>query len=134
MQPAFTYLDVGGYNYQWAEYDKDHVKYPDRVMAGTESFPNPGLSELEGCREEQLRHRRLRLDRDRLPRRVGHRPRQHSQRAGCGCILEPYPWFNSYCGDIDLIGNKKPQSYFRDVVWRRSKVEMAVQRPLPERL
>ena len=46
---------------------------------------------------------------------------------------QPYPWFNSYCGDIDLIGNKKPQSYFRDVVWRRSKVEMAVQRPLPER-
>ena len=44
---------------------------------------------------------------------------------------EPYPWFNAYCGDIDLIGNKKPQSYFRDVVWRRSKVEMAVLRPLP---
>jgi beta-galactosidase len=42
-----------------------------------------------------------------------------------------YPWFNSYCGDIDLIGNKKPQSYFRDVVWNRSKVEMAVQRPVP---
>jgi beta-galactosidase len=45
--------------------------------------------------------------------------------------LQPYPWFNSYCGDIDLIGNKKPQSYFRDIVWRRSKVEMAVQRPIP---
>jgi len=45
----------------------------------------------------------------------------------------PYPWFNSYCGDIDLIGNKKPQSYFRDVVWHRSNVEMAVQRPVPER-
>ena len=40
MQPAFTYLDVGGYNYQWAEYEKDHAKYPDRIMAGTESFPN----------------------------------------------------------------------------------------------
>ncbi len=40
MQPAFTYLDVGGYNYQWPEYEKDHVKYPDRIMAGTESFPN----------------------------------------------------------------------------------------------
>jgi beta-galactosidase len=32
-----------------------------------------------------------------------------------------------------LIGNKKPQSYFRDVVWHRSNVEMAVQRPVPER-
>ena len=43
-----------------------------------------------------------------------------------------FPWFNSYCGDIDLIGNKKPQSYYRDVVWDRSKIEMAVLRPLPE--
>jgi beta-galactosidase len=43
-----------------------------------------------------------------------------------------YPWFNAYCGDIDLIGDKKPQSYFRDVVWRRSKVEMGVQRPVPK--
>jgi beta-galactosidase len=44
----------------------------------------------------------------------------------------PFPWFNSYCGDIDLIGQKKPQSYYRDVVWGRSQLEMAVQRPLPE--
>jgi beta-galactosidase len=43
-----------------------------------------------------------------------------------------FPWFNAYCGDIDLIGNKKPQSYFRDVVWGRSKLEMAVRRALPE--
>ena len=40
-----------------------------------------------------------------------------------------FPWFNSYCGDIDLIGNKKPQSFYRDVVWDRSKIEMAVLRP-----
>ena len=40
MQPAFTYLDVSGYNYQWAEYEKDHATHADRIMAGTESFPN----------------------------------------------------------------------------------------------
>jgi len=42
-----------------------------------------------------------------------------------------FPWFNAFCGDIDLIGNKKPQSYFRDVVWGRSRLEMAVLRPVP---
>ena len=42
-----------------------------------------------------------------------------------------FPWFNSYCGDIDLIGNKKAPSYLRDVVWDRSALEMAVLRPLP---
>ncbi len=45
--------------------------------------------------------------------------------------IRPFPWFNAYCGDIDLIGDKKPQSYYRDVVWGRSRLEMAVRRPLP---
>ena len=36
---AFALLDVGGYNYQWREYENDHAKYPQRIMMGTESFP-----------------------------------------------------------------------------------------------
>ncbi len=43
-----------------------------------------------------------------------------------------FPWFNSYCGDIDIIGGKKPQSYYRDIVWKRSKIEMLVHAPVPE--
>ena len=43
-----------------------------------------------------------------------------------------FPWFNSWCGDIDLIGGKKPQSYYRDIVWNRSKIEMLVHAPVPE--
>ncbi len=37
--PAYALLDVGGYNYMWKEYESDHRKYPQRIMAGTESFP-----------------------------------------------------------------------------------------------
>jgi beta-galactosidase len=37
----------------------------------------------------------------------------------------------AWCGDIDLIGDKKPQSYFRDVVWDRSPIELAVHAPVP---
>ena len=102
-------------------------------MVGTESFPNQVVAELAGHREEQLGDWRFCLDGDGLPRRIGHRALA-ALRSGQGqrCVFTPpYPWFNSYCGDIDLIGNKKPQSYFRDVVWRRSKIEMAVQRPHP---
>jgi len=43
-----------------------------------------------------------------------------------------FPWFNAWCGDIDLIGGKKPQSYYRDVLWDRSKLEMLVHAPIPE--
>ena len=34
--------------------------------------------------------------------------------------------------DIDLIRGKKPQSYYRDVVWNRTKIEMLVHHPIPE--
>ena len=36
---AFSMLDIGGYNYQLQNYESDHQKYPDRVMYGSESFP-----------------------------------------------------------------------------------------------
>ena len=132
MQPAFTYLDVAGYNYRLDKYQSDHTKYPDRVMVGTESYPGAVYQNWDFIEksswvigdfvwtagdyigESGLGFTTLRNG----PARV----------AG----LQGYPWFNSYCGDIDLIGNKKPQSYFRDVVWRRSKIEMAVQRPIPK--
>ena len=28
-----------------------------------------------------------------------------------------YPWHVAFCGDIDICGFKRPQSYFRDCVW-----------------
>jgi len=131
MQPAFTYLDVGGYNYQWSEYEKDHAKYPDRIMAGTESFP---IQAFENWRAVEANSYVLGdfvwTAIDYLGESgIGHASIANGQ--AHDVFSPPYPWFNSYCGDIDLIGNKKPQSYFRDVVWRRSKVEMAVQRPIP---
>jgi beta-galactosidase len=133
MQPAFTYLDVGGYNYQWQEYEKDHAKYVERVMMGTESFPNEAYQNwasveknsyvigdfvwtaIDYLGESGIGHASIKMG------------------SGADYFSPPYPWFNAYCGDIDLIGSKKPQSYFRDVVWHRSRVEMAVQRPVPDR-
>lgn len=131
IQPAFTYLDVGGYNYEWSEYEKDHATYPDRIMVGTESFP---IQSFQNWRAVEANSWVLGdfiwTAIDYLGESgIGHSSIHNGP--GPDSFNGPYPWFNSYCGDIDLIGNKKPQSYFRDVVWRRSKVEMAVQRPMP---
>lgn len=133
MQPAFSYLDVGGYNYEWAEYEKDHAKYPERIMAGTESFPNESFQNWQAVEKNSwVIGDFIWTAIDYLGESgIGHASIRSGQ--GADVFSPPYPWFNAYCGDIDLIGNKKPQSHFRDVVWRRSKVEMAVQRPLPER-
>ena len=133
MQPAFTYLDVAGYNYQWQEYENDHAKYAERVMMGTESFPNEAYQNWAAVEKNSyVIGDFVWTAVDYLGESgIGH----SSVRMGSGAdyFSPPYPWFNAYCGDIDLIGSKKPQSYFRDVVWHRSKVEMAVQRPVPDR-
>ena len=44
----------------------------------------------------------------------------------------PYPFFQSNCGDFDLIGQRKPQNHWRAAVDGRSPVELLVQRPTPE--
>lgn len=43
----------------------------------------------------------------------------------------PYPWYTAGCGDLDLIGQRRGQNLYRNVVWGRSDLEMAVDRPTP---
>lgn len=131
MQPAFTYLDVAGYNYRLDQYGNDHAKYPERIIVGTESYPGAAFENWRAIESSSW------VIGDFVWTAMDHIGESGLGRAtlrngpGRDGGLGPYPWFISYAGDIDLIGNKKPASYFRDVVWRRSKVEMAVQRPVP---
>ena len=126
---AFALLDVGGYNYQWKEYETDHAKYPQRIMMGTESFPIEALTNWQ----QVERHPYVIGDfvwtaMDYLGETgIGHTSLDSNTK-----FSMEFPWFNAWCGDIDLIGGKKPQSYYRDVVWRRSNIEMLVHAPVPE--
>ncbi len=44
-----------------------------------------------------------------------------------------YPWHAADCGDIDLTGYRKPQSYYRDMVWNGGdRVYATVRLPEPE--
>ena len=128
--PAFKQVDVGGYNYQWWQYEPDHEKFPDRIMMGTESVPIHAFQNWQLVEE----HPYVIGDfvwtaMDYLGEAgIGHTTCKEEE----GNQLMPWPWFNANCGDIDLAGNKKPQSYYRNVVWRLSGIEMAVHAPLPE--
>lgn len=121
---AFHSLDVGGYNYLFDRYEYDHQRHPDRVMCGLESLPKQASENWNLV--------------ERLPYVIGDftwTAVDYLGEAGIGCayadrqpsMFQDWPWFNAYCGDIDLIGQKKPQSYYRDVVWRQKPVTMAVQ-------
>ena len=128
--PAFEQVEVGGYNYQWWQYEPDHEKFPDRIMMGTESVPIHAFQNWQLVEE----HPYVIGDfvwtaMDYLGEAgIGHTTCKEEE----GNQLMPWPWFNANCGDIDLAGNKKPQSYYRDVVWSLSGIEMAVHVPLPE--
>ena len=127
---AFLHLDIGGYNYEPGKYETDHARNPQRVMMATESFPKDFFdywsqvekhpyvigdfvwTAMDYFGESGIGHAWLSNEKD--------------------SFLKPWPWFNAWCGDIDVCGFRKPQSYFRDVVWRRSQIEMMVHAPLPE--
>ena len=129
-EPAFASLDLAGYNYQWREYKNDHKKFPGRIMAGTESFPMEAFESWQHVVQD--------------PWVIGDfvwTGMDYLGETGIGrsyydekdvAFSMPWPsWYNAWCGDIDITGQKKAQSFYRDVVWNRSKLEMAVHAPIP---
>ncbi len=128
--PAFSLLDVCGYNYEWKRYEVDHQKFPKWMMIGTESWPKEAFENWQMVEKN--------------PYVLGDfvwTAMDYLGEAGIGnaLITSPndkpqfspgWPWYNAYCGDIDICGFKKPQSYFRDVVWKNSNLEMAVHKPV----
>ena len=130
--PIFTDLDVAGYNYLHTKYEPDHIEFSDRVMVGTESYPTEAYANWQQVEKN--------------PWVIGDfvwTGMDHLGETGCGNSkisekpesrggLQPWPWFNNNSGDIDLCGFKKPQSYYRDVVWDNSEIEMMVHTPIPE--
>jgi beta-galactosidase len=119
----FTFLDVGGYNYQVGQYGKDHLTFPNRIIVGTESYPSDTANVWRA------------VERD--PWVLGDfvwTGMDYIGEAGLGAARldnERGVYFDSYCGDLDICGFKKAPSYYRDVVWGRSELEMFVHRPIP---
>ena len=153
---AYQFLDVCGYNYTRDHYESDHRLHPTRVMMGTESFPVHVAENWELVNKhsyiigdfvwtgiDYIGESGLGaavLTPEKSPFGPPAAAAAGVDAAAALQISLPknstfakpgFPWFLSYCGDIDLIGNKKAPSYLRDVVWDRSPLEMAVVRPLP---
>jgi beta-galactosidase len=130
--PVFSDLDVAGYNYLQKQFVADHAEFPDRIIVSTESYAPETYAFWQGV--------------EKYPYVIGDfvwTGMDHLGETGCGSAkvaekplprvgLQPWPWFSNYSGDIDLCGSKKPQSYYRDVVWNNSKIEMMVHTPIPE--
>ena len=108
-------LDVVGYNYRRSDYVKDNSEFPNRVIVASETFPNQAYEYWAAVEEH--------------PYVVGDfvwTSFDYLGEAGIGRVKYPtdpdtfcgvFPWTVAYCGDIDIIGVRRPQSYYRGIVW-----------------
>lgn len=136
--PAFATIDVGGYNYANQYYESDHKKYPDRIMVATEYFPPKALENWNAVEKNPYVIGMFSWSAiDYLGEAGLGLARMKNKDEKNGGFVETFmapewPIFNAYTGELDLIGNKKSASYYLDVVWRRSPMEVLVHRPIPK--
>jgi beta-galactosidase len=130
----FSYLDVAGYNYMQARYEQDGEAYPNRVIVGTETHPVAIDTGWAAVR----RHPHVigdftwtgwdYLGEAGIGRTVY--PDPDSPRSAVPSFQGEYPWRTAWCGDIDITGHRRPQSFYREIVFGlRSDPYVAVQRP-----
>lgn len=113
----FAPVDVAGYNYKTVRYAHDAVKFPDRVVYGSETYPVLAFDSWQATLEN--------------PNVIGDfvwTAMDYLGESGLGrfvkseAMMPPsptWPWLTAHCGDLDLIGSKRPQGHYRDVVWQR---------------
>ncbi|MGX1161376.1 beta-galactosidase [Arthrobacter sp. SLBN-100] len=128
-EESFSVLDVAGMNYGDSRYVLDRELFPNRVIVGTETFP-PHIGSNWKLVEQN-------------PHVLGDftwTGWDYLGEAGAGRIQyvdqgnptfeAPYPWFTAWTGDLDITGNRRPISYYRETVFGlRQKPYIAVHRP-----
>ncbi|GHO99604.1 hypothetical protein KSF_096520 [Reticulibacter mediterranei] len=107
-------LDVVGYNYMHQRYAGDGTRYPGRIIAGTETWPHMAYDYWK--------------ETERLPHVIGDfvwTAWDYLGEAGIGQVVSdgnltfaaPYPYHLANTGDFDICGFKRPQSFYRDLLW-----------------
>jgi hypothetical protein len=114
-EESFSALDVAGMNYGEARYELDQDLFPNRVIVGSETFTAQialGWDLVE-----------------RLPHVIGDFTwtgfdylgevgvGRHAFTDDKDTFLGAFPWVAAWCGDIDLTGYRRPQSYYREIVF-----------------
>lgn len=130
LDPLFAHLDLCGYNYKWERYVPDHERERQRVIAGTESFPNKTFETLMATADDSwVIGDFVWTSFDYL----GETALGHTLYDGEESEYAKWPWTAANCGDLDICGFPRPQNYYRQMIWGTGpKVACFVQTPLPE--
>lgn len=127
-EKKFPYLDVIGYNYCLAKYERDFKDNPQGVYVASESYPRESFEYWQAVENTSA-----------LIGDFIWTAWDYFGESGCGNVnlngrpdtRGEWPWHIANCGDFDICGFPKPQSFYRRVLWDASKVEMLVHQPLP---
>lgn len=113
--PCADTVDIVGYNYLYERVEADHRRFPNRLIAHTETFPEAAAPSWRTVEENDF------VVGDFVwtawdyfgEAGIGHVAYEKDSAAG----LRPWPWLAANCGDISLCGQRRPQSYYREIVW-----------------
>jgi beta-galactosidase len=128
--------DVAGYNYHLWSAPSDHQRVPARMIVQTESYPKDAFANWKLVQNNNYVIGDFvwtaidYLGESGIGRwyYTGEVPGQHWEH-------DFFPWHGAYCGDIDLIGWRKPISHYRSLLYNNTeKLYMAVREPEPEPL
>lgn len=128
-EEAYAQVDIAGYNYAACRYGQDTIQYPNRIIVGSETYPKDLDFNWELV--------------EKYPNIIGDfcwTAWDYLGEAGIGkitykekrglSIYSDYPYKAAYCGDINLISDRRPISYWRQTVWSlRDQPYLAVQPP-----
>lgn len=129
----FAVHGVAGYNYHLWSAPNDHKRVPSRLIVQTESYPRDAFTNWELVQDNSFVLGDFvwtamdYLGESGIGRYYysGEVPGQHWEN-------EFFPWHGAYCGDIDLIGWRKPISHYRSMLYNSDKqIYLAVREPEP---
>jgi len=134
FDPLMAQHDICGYNYQLHRAVSDHERVPSRIIVHTESYPKDAFY----CWNMVQDHNYIIGDfvwtaMDYLGESGIGRFYYPGETRGEHYQADLYPWHGAYCGDIDLIGWRKPVSHYRSMLYNDTeKIYMAVREPNPD--
>lgn len=119
-------LDIAGYNYLTARHAMEHELNPNRVVLGTETFPADIARLWKIVKENKHVIGDMTWAGYDYLGEAGIGVHYYDGRHGFG---GNWPFSVAYIGDIDLIGYRRPISYYREIVYGlRTDPYIAVER------
>lgn len=127
---AFATVDIAGYNYADNRYITDKELFPNRIICGSETFPKDIATNWQLVQENGHVIGDFTWTGWDYLGEVGIGKIEYEDTNVGEEMYGFYPYSSAYCGDIDLIGNRRPASFYREIVFGlRKQPYIAVQRP-----